>query len=540
MAEAGPLRRSLMGLLLLVALVLHYPQVPRETGVDSFLYLSEVNALLGHGGLFWAVHPAALYGLYPGTTPAGGLTLVATARAVTGLETAPYIWFHGQFVALLALLGFWLLAGELGAGYRGRWVAAFAFTAAPRYLMMVLWTLSIRYLFVAYLPFFFWALVRCRHPRHGRHPARLALLAMVFGLTLPAMHRLGLLLPALALAFVGAALLHAVQERAVNRHWIGRITIAVIGLVGFYFFILQYHGFSDYAPSTYTFSTYLFKGDGALIVILNLGLYYGLTVGPMLLLGGLGLARWFQQGRLSAGAYLTLLFIAGMMFIITDRLYMTHLLALGLLLTVAPGVAMLGRGLAQAPHRLTVTLVGLVTVAAFFSAVDLDHRLAKHENPVTYYSYHLRDTTLNTALWSDAHLPGEIFECNDGRRVRQVDTYSRMVALKDADMLPLEILAPDDLNLSWQGWVKLYRNQYDNLWDITNNASLRENLTKSRTVTVVNLAFPFQEGQASNPGGLRPSVHYRALGEDDPLYRPWNRYRLYVDSELAIYWSAGF
>jgi len=326
----------------------------------------------------------------------------------------------------------------------------------------------------------------------------------------------------------------------VNRHWIGRITIVVIGLVGFYFFILQYHGFSDYAPSTYTFSTYLFKGDGALIVILNMGLYYGLTVGPMLLLGGLGLARWFQQGRLSAGAYLTLLFIAGMMFIITDRLYMTHLLALGLLLTVAPGVAMLGRGLAQAPHRLTVTLVGLVTVAALFSAVDLDHCLAKHETPVTYYSYHLRDTTLNTALWSDAHLPGEIFECNDGRRVRQVDTYSRMVALKDANELASEVLTPEEMKLKWWGWVKLYREQPNHLWDITNNASLRENLTKSRTVTVVNLAFPFQEGQASNPGGLRPSVHYRALGEDDPLYRPWNRYRLYVDSELAVYWSAGF
>ncbi|MEC8877643.1 MAG: hypothetical protein VX554_00515, partial [Candidatus Thermoplasmatota archaeon] len=143
---SSPARRIAGLWLVAVTLLLRVPFVPAPTGFDAFLYQLQVRATLDTGALFWATRPTSLWGLVPGTIPAGATTLVATGSALTGLPLQEYLLLHSPLLALLGTAGFWLFAGEAGGGNRGRWLAALAFAVAPRYLQFSHWRISLRYM----------------------------------------------------------------------------------------------------------------------------------------------------------------------------------------------------------------------------------------------------------------------------------------------------------------------------------------------------------------------------------------------------------
>ncbi|HIN08426.1 MAG TPA: hypothetical protein EYM67_02195, partial [Candidatus Poseidoniales archaeon] len=68
-----PLPRVVGALLVAVTLLLRWPLTPRPTGSDSFEYFVQIASLRDAGAMEWLLHPAAYFGLYPGTSPAGHL-----------------------------------------------------------------------------------------------------------------------------------------------------------------------------------------------------------------------------------------------------------------------------------------------------------------------------------------------------------------------------------------------------------------------------------------------------------------------------------
>ncbi len=80
-----PVPRVAGALLVAVTLLLRWPLTPRPTGTDGFHYIALVQALREAGAMEWLLHPAAWFGLYPGTTPVGHLVLTAAFEEITGL-----------------------------------------------------------------------------------------------------------------------------------------------------------------------------------------------------------------------------------------------------------------------------------------------------------------------------------------------------------------------------------------------------------------------------------------------------------------------
>jgi len=158
-------------LLVAVTLLLRWPLTPRPTGSDSFEYFVQVASLRDAGAMEWLLHPAAYFGLYPGTSPSGHLVLTAAFEETTGLGFEGSALLLSLAISLLGVAGMWLLAGELGVSPAARWLAALSFAVAPRFFTFALWRLSLRYLMVVLLPLFLWALLRSQHRRYGRHPA---------------------------------------------------------------------------------------------------------------------------------------------------------------------------------------------------------------------------------------------------------------------------------------------------------------------------------------------------------------------------------
>ena len=200
-----PLPRVAGTLLVAVTLLLRWPLTPRPTGSDSFEYFVHVASLRDAGAMEWLLHPAAYFSLYPGTSPAGLLALTAVFEETTGLGFEGSSLLLSLAISLLGVAGMWLLAGELGVSPAARWLAALSFAVAPRFITFALWRFSLRHLMVALLPLFLWVLLRSQNRRYGRHPVRLIALGLALGLALPAVHRMGLLLPGFLLAFAFAA-----------------------------------------------------------------------------------------------------------------------------------------------------------------------------------------------------------------------------------------------------------------------------------------------------------------------------------------------
>ena len=79
--------------------------------------------------------------------------------------------------------------------------------------------------------------------------------------------------------------------------------------------------------------------------------------------------------------------------------------------------------------------------------------------------------------------------------------------------------------------VEMYLNASDNLWKWQNSVNSSSGIYEKKTFSVVNLAMPSASGTSSN-GYAVLNYHYKNM--------PDFTYRIYSNSELAVYWSYNY
>ena len=336
----SPTLSSKSGLFLLgfLTVLLRYPITPNPVGTDNFYYISMAKAVLFNGQITWAENLTSFYGLFPGTTPLGSTILVSAITLLTGVSIFEYILIHAIFLSLISVFGFFMLTGELTSNFRSRWFATLCFSFAPRFLTFSLWQISLRFSFIALLPFFIWLLLRLSHSKYGRHPSRIFFLLLFLGLILPSLHRMALLFPGILLAFLMSVLGYYWQEGATNRERAGRQVLGFLLFLSIYFFYLQYLDFSPYSPDDELIGIYFFSSNGILSTMLNLIVYYMINVGPFLFISILGIIFWFQEGRVSQGYLFSMAYLGLSFFVISDITYIPYLVTFGILLLIVPGM----------------------------------------------------------------------------------------------------------------------------------------------------------------------------------------------------------
>jgi len=531
MKSPSPVKQSGLILLGLFTLLLRYPITPSPTGTDNFYYISMTKAIISHGQVFWAEEVLSLYGLFPGTSPLGATLLASAVTTVTGLSIYDYIIIHSIFLSLISTFGFFMLSGELTDNYRSRWFAALCFSLAPRFLTFSLWRFSLRFTFIALLPFFIWLLLRLSNSKHGRHPSRLIVLISLFIVILPSLHRMGLLFPGMLLALLMAHLLFYWQENATNRERAGRQTLGFLIFLSGYLFYLQYLDFSPYTPDDDLIGAYLFIGNGILSSLANLAVYYMINVGPSVFIAILGIVFWIQEGRVKLGYLFSMSYLALSFFVISDIIYIPYLVTFGILLFMVPGFDFFQDNLQDHPRRIAALFSVLTVILVSFSYADLGYRVTAHEREAQFYTYYVRDSSISTAQWMDDNLENGIFESNDAKRERRVAAYSDMLAQSDSLKLSQGLVDIERMDIERISVKDMYWNSLDHLWEWNNTEIFSSEIGQNRSLSVVNLGMPDMSGKSSTLS-LVLNYHYK--------YMPDFTYRIYSNTELALYWTTGY
>ena len=531
MKSPSPVRQSGLVLLGLFTLLLRYPITPSPTGTDNFYYISMAKSILSHGQVFWAEEVLSLYGLFPGTDPLGATLIASAVTTTTGLSIYNYIIIHSIFFSLISTFGFFMLTGELTDNYRSRWFAALCFSLAPRFLTFSLWRFSLRFTFIAILPFFVWLLLRLSNSKHGRHPSRLIALISLFIVILPSLHRMALLFPGMLLALLMAHLLFYWQENATNRERAGRQTLFFLIFLSSYLFYLQYLDFSPYSPDDDLIGVYLLSGVGVFSSLANLAVYYLINVGPFVFISILGLVFWIQEGRIKLGYLFSMSYLALSFFAISDIIYIPYLVTFGILLFMAPGFDFFLDNLQDYPKRINALLSVLTILLVSFSYMDLNYRVIAHEREAQFYTYYVRDSSISTAQWMDDNLEKGIFESNDAKRERRVAAYSDMLAQSDSLQLSQDLVSIEQMEIERISIKEMYWESSDHLWEWNNTVILRSEINQNIELSIVNLGMSDLSGKSSTLS-LTIDNHYK--------YMPDYTYKIYSNTELALYWTAGY
>ena len=518
------------GLILLgfLALSFSFPVTESPTGSDEFYYISAVKSILNHGEIFWAENLLSLYGLFPGTSPLGGLILGTTITEVTGLSVHNYHLIHSISLSLLSTFGFFLLTGEFTQNYQSRWFSSLAFLLAPRFLMISLWRFSIRFSLLSLLPFFLWVLLRIANKKYGRNPKKLLILLLIFTLILPSLHRMALLLPGIFLSFILSFILWLWQENALNRERAGRQVFLLISLLAGYLFYLQYLDFSPYSPNDELIGVYYLNDGTILSSIVNLAFIYLINVGPVVFLSLIGIIFWIQEGRVPFSYMFSLLLLSLTLFAVSDIIYIPYLFTFFILLFVAPGVDFFIDNLQDYQNRLGVFFALLILLTVSFSNLDLAYRVDAHERENVYYTYNIRESSISSGLWIDENFYTEILESNDQKRQRRVIAYTDSVNIADSDELSSNQIVLSDMELKRYSIFDLYWYSEDHLWEWEN----RSNQTNFEVnLSLVNLGMANSSGKSSTYS-ITSDSYYKSM--------PEYNFKLYYSKELALYWTNNY
>ena len=521
--------KSSLFLLGFLTILLRYPITPAPTGTDNFYYISMAKSILFNGQIEWAENITSFYGLFPGTTPLGSTLLASTITSVTGISIYEYIIIHTISLSLISTFGFFMLTGELTENYRSRWFATLCFSFAPRFLTFSMWRISLRFSFIALLPFFIWLLLRLSHSKYGRHPLRIFSLLLLLGLILPSLHRMALFsFPGILIAFGMSILCYYWQESATNRERAGRQVLGFLLFLSGYFFYLQYLDFSPYSPDDEIIAIYFFSGSGIFSAILNLVTYYMINVGPFLFISILGIVFWVQEGRVSQGYFFSMTFLGLSLFVISDLIYIPYLVTFGILLFIVPGMDFFIDNLEDNPNRLTVLFSVFTILVTSFSYYDLDYRVNAHEREEVYYSYYIRESSISASQWMGANLEDSILESNDQKRERRLAAFSNMVAMSDSSELSSGIISLEDMEIERISVKEMYWKTEDHLWTLNNSSVMDSDIQNSISLSAVNLGMPDSSGKSSTLS-ITSSSYYE--------FMPNFTYRIYSNDELALYWT---
>ena len=256
-----------------------------------------------------------------------------------------------------------------------------------------------------------------------------------------------------------------------------------------------------------------------------------INVGPFVFIAILGIVFWIQEGRVKLGYLFSMSYLALSFFVISDIIYIPYLVTFGILLFMAPGFDFFQDNLQDHPRRIAALFSVLTVILVSFSYADLGYRVGAHEREAQFYTYYVRDSSISTAQWMDDNLENGIFESNDAKRERRVAAYSDMLAQSDSLQLSQGLVDIERMEVERISVRDMYWNSLDHLWGWNNSEILSSEIGQNRSLSVVNLGMPDMSGKSSTLS-LVLNYHYK--------YMPDFTYRIYSNTELALYWTTGY
>jgi hypothetical protein len=131
----------------------------------------------------------------------------------------------------------------------------------------------------------------------------------------------------------------------------------------------------------------------------------------------------------------------------------------------------------------------------------------------------------------EENVESSVFECNDSPHLRHIPAYNSMISVKDSLQLSNGLINISEMELERIPVSEMYWNASIYLWTWENKENFSLLIAKEISLSVVNLAMPNSSGQSSIMF-ITLDYHYKNM--------PSFTYKLYSNSELALYWSLDY
>lgn len=434
--------------LMVLSLILRYPRTPHSMGIDAFVMQGLANTIADQGYAAWIIHPLSYFGLFPLSYPSGGIFLPAALVVLSGYSAESSILVLSLLMGLIGVLGSYMLAREFRDDDLFAFLVAFIFCLAPKFILNTAWETPTRGGFMAFTPFFLWALLRAH-----RDPSRKnTIMPIVILFALASFHRLAILMLIVVLAYICAYFLLIIVKIAKLKMPAlflrpkGRARLRLLGVIVL-FLIGGVLLFGTGVLRVYEAGRYA-TGMSVPVELFNLSVSITRSSGvlaPLLLIGALTLA--YQRNKTLKVSFILFVVLA-----VIPTLYLRRYTGFYMppFLSLLSGMGIIGIMIVMRNRKKAATAVLLALLIGSLGLtgilLDLESETTKYMNMEEY----------NTGVYSSQYLEGTMF-WNSGLTATRVSAVSGLaylpiggatVARNGPEQLAYGFVAQDDIHVA--------------------------------------------------------------------------------------------
>lgn len=547
---------SLFGFMLAIILYLRYPRVPHEYGVDGFGNhgMAEVITSIDHAP--WLIHPASVYALFPFSYAPGISILYGSLADVSGFSVELIVLALSILFIFLGVAGMFMFAGEVNNQFEIKFVTGLLFAFTPAISFITTWNASTRGPFICLMTLLLWALARTFN---ARHKSRFFLLGLILIGILPTIHHFALLLPILLVAMIVSIITVRVLEYTdrVSVYYRENVMIAsgIIFVFMVFLFYLQATSVDLYSPDLSYFKVWFVSDgqDSSISTAINILVFYGISMGILMLFGGIGLAFVLGKVDKTKVEWSILFFIVFFSMFLIDKTYLVLFVVPLFLPFFALGlIALIGK-LEYRRGVYALFIGALLLLGAHYNVHATQKFIDVKAVDEMDYKFHMQEDTYNSAIYlrhTVYEINGPLGIHNDERDKKRISALSAipMMPLNDqiilyaypniTERINIERYSISDMyfdhrdHMFYVDWKNSSIHGYDNYSQIVGRSLddpvvVRELREFRVSWAIVNVYFPDEVGKSSQPFLNRPSKFFASL--------PDERYKIYENDYESVY-----
>jgi hypothetical protein len=547
---------SLLGFMLTFILLFKYPSEGHEYGKDSFIVHALAQHLRDLDFAPWLIHPFSAYALYPFSYAPGMSFIIASLSDLTGLSTEFAILVLSIVFSLVGVYGMFMFTSEISDRFDVRFVSGFLFAFTPAMATYLTWTISTRGPFICLMTLLLWSSARVIN---ARHKLKIFSLTMILLFVLPTIHHFSLLFPIVFLAYVASFLtvLGLEHTKRVSIYYHENVMIASIVIFAFmvFLFYLQTSTVDIYAPHLDYFRAWYVYGEGesSLTLAINIIVYYGISMGVLMIFGGVGLFHVLGKVDKSRVEWTLLYLIIFFTLFLIDKTYLKMFVVPLFLPLVAIGLIAIMDKIEYRKDLYAVLVSSLLLAGAYYGAYATEQWSEVRTVEETGYHHYMDEGPYNTAVYIRNTMfenRGPIGIHNDDVDKHRISAISGlpMLYLSEGQDLVVYPNITEQVSIEQHSISDMYYDHIDNRYYVDwenseinrrNNygpiAGMYWNTTRITPIlkeskvqwAVVYTFFPDDQGKSSHPHTISPSRFFASL--------PDHRYKLYENDYEMIY-----
>jgi hypothetical protein len=357
--------------LVFITIVFRFPiGVDHEMGSDTTFVHTMANSIAQDGYAKWILHPSSYFGLYALSYPSAAPFVLSSVFLVSDITIEGAVFLFGQILAIVGVISAYIMAKLIRDDDIFAHSIALLFTLAPFYIKDTTWVASSRGFVVALLPFFLLLLIKHMKTKDLRY----LILSLAVFLVLGSMHRMGLLVILIFIAYILALPLHLVTQRL--RFSLIRfekpmrfalVFLALIAFLSIFYIQFQFPGISGSNVVEQYERGAILSGRSFPALLINMGVSFVGRVGLLLPLAPIGLIAYvWKRPKESVDKFL-LLTIFIFLPLLSLRDYIIEFVIPIFALLVVTGAIGLTMTLKKRKQLSAVFLAGLLVASAVFS-----------------------------------------------------------------------------------------------------------------------------------------------------------------------------